>query len=117
MIKVFILNGECINVDNKTDARRLIKEGAKEVTDLSIFGDHVKDVCPANTKVNADGSITFTPPTDEAVKQKEIQKEILTKDKRIAEIKEELVTAYLLDDEDTLETLKTEYKELINEGV
>ena len=71
----------------------------------------------ANTKVNADGSITFTPPTDQAVKQKEIQKEILTKDKRIAEIKEELVTAYLLDDKDTLEALKTEYKELINEEV
>ena len=40
MIKVFILNSECINVDNKTDARRLIKEGAKEVTDLSIFGEY-----------------------------------------------------------------------------
>lgn len=117
MIKVFILNSECINVDNETDARRLVKEGAKEVTDLSIFGDHVKDVCSANTKVNADGSITFTPPTDEAVKQKEIQKEILIKDNRITEIKEELITAYLLDDTDTVKNLKAEYKELLNEKV
>lgn len=117
MIKVFILNGECINVDNETDARRLIKDGANEVTDLSIFGDNVKDVCPANTKVNADGSITFTPPTDEAVKQKEIQKEILDKDKRIAEIKDKLLTAVLLDDTDTVNSLKAEYKELLNERV
>lgn len=117
MIKVFILNGECINVDNKTDARRLINEGAKEVTDLSIFGDHVKDVCPANTKVNKDGSITFTPPTSETVEQKAIQTEFLTKENRIAEIKEELVTATLLDDSETISALKAEYKELVNEEV
>lgn len=117
MIKVFILNGECINVDNKTDARRLINEGAKEVTDLSIFGDHVKDVCPANTKVNKDGSITFTPPTNEAVEQKAIQTELLTKESRIAEIKDEIVTATLLDDSETISALKAEYKELVNEEV
>ena len=65
MIRVFILDKICLNVDNETDAQNLLEQGAKEVEDLSIFQGYENMVSPENTLVNDDGSITFTLPSDE----------------------------------------------------
>lgn len=59
---------------------------------------------------------TFDPvksDTDIAIEQAE--QELDTTENRISQIKDELLTATLLDDTDTITALKAEYKELINE--
>ena len=64
--KIFTRSDEVINVDKKTDITKLILSGWAELTPEQIEAtgmlgyEHL--VCPANTIVNADGSITFTPP-------------------------------------------------------
>ena len=68
MIRVFILNDKktCVNVDNDTDAQRLIDNGAFEIQDLSVFNGHENLVSAENTVVNPkDMSVTFTYPEDE----------------------------------------------------
>lgn len=45
------------------------------------------------------------------------EKELTAIENRISEIKNELLTATLLDDTDTITALKAEYKELLNERV
>ena len=52
---------------------------------------------------------------DEEVERAE--QELTTTENRINEIKEELLTATLLDDTETIDALKAEYKELLNEEV
>ena len=67
MYRVFILDKICLNVDNETDAQNLINQGAKEIKDLSIFKGYENLVCPLNTVVNDDGSITFTAPKEKTL--------------------------------------------------
>lgn len=117
MIRVFILDDICLNVDNDIDAQNLIKQGAIEVEDLSIFHGYENLVSPTNTVVNDDGSITFTLPSDEEKEVERAEQELAITENRINEIKEELLTATLLDDTETIDALKAEYKELLNEEV
>ena len=73
MIRVFILNDKktCVNVDNDTDAQRLIDNGAFEIQDLSVFNGHENLVSAENTVVNPkDMSVTFTYPEDELKSEK-----------------------------------------------
>ena len=64
--KIFIRSDEVINVDKKTDITQLILSGWAELTpeQIEVAGmlgyEHL--VSPANTIVNADGGILFTPP-------------------------------------------------------
>lgn len=67
MNRVFILDKICLNVDNETDAQNLIRQGAKEIKDLSIFKGYESLVSPTNTVVNDDGSITFTAPKEKSL--------------------------------------------------
>ena len=69
MYKVFILDKICLNVDNETDAQNLIRQGAKEIKDLSIFKGYENLVSPINTVVNDDGSITFTAPKEKSLSE------------------------------------------------
>lgn len=74
MNRVFILDKICLNVDNETDAQNLIKQGAKEVTDLSIFKGYENLVSPNNTVVNDNGSITFTAPKEKSLSELKSEK-------------------------------------------
>ena len=69
MYRVFILDKICLNVDNETDAQNLIRQGAKEIKDLSIFKGYENLVSPTNTVVNDDGSITFTAPKEKTLSE------------------------------------------------
>ena len=69
MYRVFILDKICLNVDNETDAQNLIRQGAKEIKDLSIFKGYESLVSPTNTVVNDDGSITFTAPKEKSLSE------------------------------------------------
>lgn len=66
MIQIFIINDQCINVDNDEDAQVLIKTGARlltqqEIASAGMIGyEHI--VSPENTKIDSDGSIVFMPP-------------------------------------------------------
>lgn len=52
--------------------------------------------------------------TEEEILQEELNAQLREKQNRISEIKDELLTAVLLDDTDTQATLKAEYKELLS---
>ena len=69
MSRIFIITNECINVDNDTDAQRLLNVGARELNaqEISAAGmtGYESIVSPANTQVSADGTIKFIPPTEE----------------------------------------------------
>lgn len=66
MSYIFVKNNNVINVDNDVDKNRLILTGWRELSaeEISAYGmlGYEHFVSPANTVVNADGSITFTPP-------------------------------------------------------
>lgn len=72
-MRIFILNKEAINVDNKDDAQNLLSSGARELTPQEIAAagmtgyEHL--VSPLNTVVTDDGSIIFTPPNSEQIEQ------------------------------------------------
>ena len=74
MYRVFILDKICLNVDNETDAQNLIRQGAKEIKDLSVFKGYENLVSPTNTVVNDDGSITFTPPKEKSLSELKSEK-------------------------------------------
>ena len=74
MNRVFILDKICLNVDNETDAQNLIRQGAKEIKDLSIFKGYENFVNPTNTVVNDDGSITFTAPKEKSLSELKSEK-------------------------------------------
>ena len=74
MYRVFILDKICLNVDNEIDAQNLISQGAKEIKDLSIFNGYENLVCPINTVVNDDGSITFTAPKEKSLSELKSEK-------------------------------------------
>lgn len=69
MNRVFILDKICLNVDNETDVQNLIRQGAKEIKDLSIFKGYESLVSPTNTVVNDDGSITFIAPQEKTLEE------------------------------------------------
>ena len=66
MSYIFVKNNNVINVDNDVDKNKLILTGWRELSaeEISAYGvlgyEHLAS--PANTVVNVDGSITFTPP-------------------------------------------------------
>lgn len=72
--KIFIRSDEVINVDKKTDITKLILFGWQELTPEQIEAagmlgyEHL--VSPANTIVNADGGITFTPPAPQSEEER-----------------------------------------------
>ena len=74
MYRVFILDKICLNTDNETDAQNLIRQGAKEIKDLSIFKGYESLVSPTNTVVNDDGSITFTAPKEKTLDKLKAEK-------------------------------------------
>lgn len=63
---IFVKNNNVVNVDNDFDKNRLTSTGWRElsVEEIAAAGmlGHEHLVSPLNTTVNADGSITFTPP-------------------------------------------------------
>lgn len=68
-MRIFIIDGVILNVDNKTDADDLRANGARELTPEEIAAagmtgyEHL--VSSRNTAVGEDGSIIFTPPAPE----------------------------------------------------
>lgn len=57
----------------------------------------------------------YTPAkTSEVAEAEETQKQLLTMQSRILKIKDELLTAVFLDDTETVDSLKAEYKKLID---
>ena len=66
MSRIFIIANECINVDNDTDAQRLLNVGARELNaqEISAAGmtGYESIVSPANTSISPDGTIMFVPP-------------------------------------------------------
>lgn len=83
-MRIIIHNNQCFNVDNDADAASLLQQGARELTTEEIrqygmagFEQHVS---PANTVVNADGTVTFTPPDvaaeQTAMRRQEIHAEL-----------------------------------------
>lgn len=54
-------------------------------------------------------------PTEEELELQETEKELSETESQIEDIKDRLLYAILLDDTETVEQLKTEYKELVNE--
>jgi len=86
-MQIIIYNHQCFNVDNEADAARLLQQGARELTAEEIrqygMAGFEQYVSPANTVVNADGTVTFTPP-DVAAEQAEARRaEILSELDRI----------------------------------
>lgn len=75
---IIIYNNQCFNVDNNADTIRLLEQGARELTAEEIVTCGMMGfeqyVSPANTMVNADGTVTFTPP-DVAGQQKEARRQ------------------------------------------
>ena len=75
---IFIYNNQCFNIDNDTDASNLLQNGARELTseEITSYGmsGFEQYVSPANTIINTDGTVTFTPP-DIAKQQKEIRRQ------------------------------------------
>lgn len=64
-IRVFILDNRVVNTDNDEDAALWLKRGARELSADEIdttFGEQAHLAGPHNSVVQADGSITFTPP-------------------------------------------------------
>ena len=57
MIRVFIFDNKCINVDNDIDAENLLKKGAQEINDLSVFNGLDSFVSPDNVDVLNDGTL------------------------------------------------------------
>ena len=115
MIRVFILNDKktCVNVDNDTDAQRLIDNGAFEIQDLSVFNGHENLVSAENTVVNPkDMSVTFTYPEDELTLF-QLQQEQTTLETQIAELKDQLSTAILANNEKEIESIKSQYQTLV----
>ena len=56
----------------------------------------------------------YTPAkTSEVAEAEETQKQLLTMQSRILKIKDELLTAVFLDDTETVDSLKAEYKKLM----
>lgn len=55
--------------------------------------------------------------TADEIEAEQLQAEITANEQRLADIKDKLLTAVLLDDTDTVNSLKAEYKELLNESV
>ena len=66
MNKIILYSGIVLNCDNQNDVDNMIKKGARELTRQEIAAagmlgyEHI--VSPANTKVDSDGAIVFTPP-------------------------------------------------------
>ena len=58
-----------------------------------------------------------TEKTADEIEAEQLQAEITAKEQRLTCIKDKLLTAVLLDDTDTVNSLKAEYKELLNERV
>lgn len=60
---------EVVNVDNNEDLSTMIKNGWKQLTDAEIkdagMEGYEQYVSPLNTIVDANGKITFTPPSQE----------------------------------------------------
>lgn len=76
-----------------------------------VFGDLTDEL---KTKLGiSEEEYTYTK-TEEKNLSDELNLQVREKQNRIAEIKDELLTAVLLDDTDTQTTLKTEYKELLS---
>ena len=65
-MRIFIYKNQCVNVDNDADAVRLLQQGARELTTEEIrkygMAGYEQYVSPMNTIINADGTVTFTPP-------------------------------------------------------
>ena len=67
--RVFITQFGVINSDSSEDCEKLIQSGATELSsnDITALGmtgyEHL--ISPANTQVSTDGTIKFTPPTEE----------------------------------------------------
>ena len=55
--------------------------------------------------------------SDAELEAEQLQADIKAKEQRLADIKDKLLTAVLLDNTDTVNSLKAEYKELLNERV
>ena len=69
MNRIFIYNGIALNADNDTDAEILLKKGGIELSPEKIkalgMSGYEHLVSPANTQVSTDGTIKFTPHTEE----------------------------------------------------
>ena len=117
MIRVFIINKQCLNVDNDLDAENLLQQGAVEVKDLSIFKGYESIVSPLNTSVDDDGNIIFNLAVEQEQNKNELQK-TKTKQTELQSQLDELMTAYhqavMLGDTALADELKTEYQNLVN---
>lgn len=78
MHKIFEYSRIVLNVDNDSDAQKLLEQGARELTPQEIAAagmtgyEHL--VSPANTVVGDDGTITFTPPPPEPLENVKARK-------------------------------------------
>lgn len=74
---IIIHNNQCFNVDNTVDVTRLLEQGARELTPDEIrqygMAGYEQYVSPVDTVVNADGTVTFTPPDVEAAREEKRQ--------------------------------------------
>lgn len=84
---IFIYNNQCFNVDNDADAAHFLEQGARELTTEEIkqygMAGFEQYVSPANTVVNADGSVAFTPPDIAAIQAEQRRAEIISELDRI----------------------------------
>lgn len=117
MIRVFVIDKQCLNVDNDLDAKNLLQQGAIEVKDLSIFKGYESEVSPLNTTVNNDGTITFNLDVEQEQNKSNLQ-ETQTKQRELQSQLDELMIAHnqavMLGDTELAEQLKTEYQSLVN---
>ena len=86
-MRIIIYNNQCFNVDNDADAARLLEQGARELTPKEIqeygMAGYEQHVSPANSVVNADGTVSFTPPDVAAMEKEARRQEILIELDRI----------------------------------
>lgn len=72
-MNILIYNNMCFNVDNDTDAARLLQQGARELAAEEIrqygMAGFEQYVSPVNTVVTADGSVVFSPPQPPAAEE------------------------------------------------
>lgn len=77
---------------------------------------YVEEIEPINN-VRRFQIVAVPEPTADEIEAEQLQAEITAKEQQLANIKDKLLTAVLLDDIDTVNSLKAEYKGLLNERV
>lgn len=66
MNTVMVVNEICLNVDNENDKNEILRKGGRELTPQEVIAagmaGYENIVSPANTTIDLDGTIVFTPP-------------------------------------------------------